>query len=224
MREKPSRCGEPRDVDRVARAGDRARPERQLVDLVEQQREPRMIAAERGGVREKEVRDEDRLRAAQVRVGRHQRVAGALGAGRQDLHERDDRLLHRRHAALQVQPQIDRDLLVARPAGVQPAAGVADARDQLALDERVHVLVVLGRGRVEERLVAAVRQHLLEPRLDRGRIRWTEHAGARERLRPRQAAAHVVLEQPAIEPERPPELEQRRVGISLEPSGPEMRH
>ncbi len=52
-----------------------------------------MIAPERGGVREIEMRGEDRLRAAQVRVGRHQRVAGTLGTRREDLHQRDDRLL-----------------------------------------------------------------------------------------------------------------------------------
>ena len=43
--------------------------------------------------------------------------------------------LQQRNAAAQVQPQIDRDLLVARAAGVQAAAGIADARHQLALDE-----------------------------------------------------------------------------------------
>ena len=46
-----------------------------------------------------------------------------------------------RDAAAQIEPQIERHLLVARSPGVQPAPGVADALDQLPLDEAVDVLV-----------------------------------------------------------------------------------
>ena len=53
--------------------------------------------------------------------------------------------LDRGDAPLQVEPEIDGDLFVARPPGVQPPAGVADPRDQFALDEGVHVLVAVSR-------------------------------------------------------------------------------
>ena len=72
----PQRRGEPGGVDRVAGAGNGARPERKLVDFRQDSVEAIVIAAERGRVREEIVRGEHGLRAAQVRVRRHQRVAG----------------------------------------------------------------------------------------------------------------------------------------------------
>ena len=134
--------GQRRGVDGVAGAGDRARAERQRVGFFARDLEPVMIAAQRGGVAQQEVRDQHRHGAAHVRVRRHQRVARPLGLVGKRGDRRPQLLLQQRNAAAQVQPQVDRHLLVARAAGVQAAAGVADARDQLALDEAVHVLVV----------------------------------------------------------------------------------
>jgi hypothetical protein len=88
------------------------------------------------------MRDEHRLGAAQVRVGRHHRVAGGRRLIGEDLDEGLERFLKQRNPPLQIKPQIQRDLLVSRTPGVQPAAGIADPLHQLALDERVHVLVV----------------------------------------------------------------------------------
>ena len=89
------------------------------------------------------MRDEHGLRAAQMRVGRHQRVAGALGQTDERLDHAGDRLRDRWRAPFQIQPQIDRDLLVARAPGVQPSAGVSDQRHELTLDERVDVFVAV---------------------------------------------------------------------------------
>ena len=83
--------GERVDVDRVAGSGDRAGAERQLVDLGEHRREAAVIAAQRRGVREEEVRGQHRLRAAQVRVRRHQRIARGLGLVGEHGRERGDR-------------------------------------------------------------------------------------------------------------------------------------
>ena len=63
----------------VAGAGDRAGSERQRVGLVARRFEPRVIAAQRRGVAQQEVRDQHRHRAPHVRVRRHQRIAGVLG-------------------------------------------------------------------------------------------------------------------------------------------------
>ena len=168
---------------------------------------------------------QDRLRAAHVRVRRHQRIARGLGLVGEHGRERGNPLLDLRDAALQVEPEIDRDLLVARPAGVQPAPGVADPRHQLALDERVHVLVVArGLGREEGRIRRRPRGDVLERGADDRRVGARQHAGALQAFGPRQASPHVVLEQAAIEPERRAELEQRRIGIAGEPAGPEVRH
>ena len=95
------------------------------------------------------MRNQHRLRATHMCVSRHQGVAG-----RSAWHERADQPhqcgLQHRNPATQVEPQIERHLIVARAAGVQPLARVADGFDQLALDEGVHVLVVA----VDERRIA----------------------------------------------------------------------
>ncbi len=101
---------------------------------------------------------------------------------------------------------------------MEAAAGVADAGDELALDEGVDVLVLLGGGRVEERLVGAGGEDVLQTLVDRRRIRGVQHAGARQRRRPGLAAAHVVLEEAAIEAERPAERDERRIGIAFKTS------
>ena len=62
------RGGESVHVDRIARAGDRAGSERQLVYLAEHRVEPIDVAAKRRAVRQQEVRDQHGLRAPQVRV------------------------------------------------------------------------------------------------------------------------------------------------------------
>ena len=55
--------------------------------------------------------------------------------------QRDDLALQDRKPAAQVQAKVQRDLLVARAAGVEPAPDVPETIDELPLDERVHVLV-----------------------------------------------------------------------------------
>ena len=183
-----------------------------------------MIAAQRRRVREKEVGDQHRLRPPQVRVRRHDRIARGHRLIAEHLNQRFDRLLQQRHAALEIQPQIQRHLLVARAAGVQPPAGLADSRHQLPLDERVHVLVVFRGVGIEEGRIRASGENLIERALDRGDFRRRQHARRVNRFSPRHAARHVVFEEPAIEPERCAEREQGGVRSALESTRPEMRH
>ena len=98
--------------------------------------------------------------------------------------------------APQIETQIERHLLVARSSGMQPLAEIADALDQLALDERVHIFV----GTVDERRLApAALEDVVERGRDHLRFRVAEHADAGERLDPRQAARDVVFEEPLVE-------------------------
>ena len=215
------RRGERLDVHRIAGTGNGAGAERQLVGLVEHHAESAVVAPERGGVRQEEVRSEDRLGASQMRVGRHQRVAGPGGAVGQHPNELHEGGLERGNPALQVQAEVERDLLVARPARVQPSARRADARDQLALDERVDVLVVPRRLGIEElRIGPAARQNLPEASPYQRGVGRRQDAGPFEPLRPREAARHVVVEQPAVEAERHAEIEERRVRFAGKSSGP----
>ena len=157
-----------------------------------------------------------------MRERRHQRVAGRRRLRRERGDDAGDAALQQRDAAPQVQPQIERHLLVARAAGVQPAPGVAEPLDEQALDEAVDVLVVA----VDKRADPS------------GRARGSPSSAVSicsasacgstparaERARPRDAAGHVVFEQPAIEAEGRAELERRRVGRGVESSGPECCH
>jgi hypothetical protein len=183
-----------------------------------------MIAPQRGAVRQEEMRDEHGLGAAKVRVRRHHRVARRHRLADQYADQRLDGGLEKRDPAFQVQPQVERDLLVPRSTGVQPAAGVADARDQLAFDERVDVLVLLGCGGIEERRIGAGGENLVERAGDRVQLRRRQHTCRVNRFRPRQASGHVVFEEAPIEPERRAETEEGGVGTALEPARPEMCH
>ena len=90
-RENPSVRASRLGVDGVAGAGNRARAERQRIGFVRRGRQPRVVAAQRRGVRQEEMRDQHRLRAAQVRVRRHQRrtrLLRLIGARRHDFHDR----------------------------------------------------------------------------------------------------------------------------------------
>ena len=169
------------------------------------------------------MRDQHRLRRPEVREGRHQRVAGRRAPARASAATtRATRLLQQRNPPPQIEPQIERHLLVARPAGVQPPAGVAEPLDEQPLDEAVHVFVGArrrtpgSRGRARGCRASAAS-------ICRASSRG-KHAGPAERPRPREAARHVVFEQAAIEAERRAELERRRIGRRVEAAGPESCH
>ena len=175
-REKPRSRGERVDVDGVARAGDRARAERQRVGLVARGREAREIAAQRRDVREKEMRDEHRLRRPEVRERRHQRVAGRRRPARRA--RRRPRATPRCSSGMRrrrySRRSSDTCSLRERP-GVQTAAGVAEPLDQQALDEAVHVLV--GAARRTPDRPGRVLEDVGERRLDWSPPRRRQHAG-----------------------------------------------
>ena len=98
---------------------------------------------------------------------------------------------------------------------MQTLAEIADALDELALDERVHVFV----GTVDERRLApAALEDVVERRRHHFGLGLVEDADAGEPLDPREAAGHVVFEQPPVEPERRPELEGNGIGLAAETS------
>ena len=122
-----------------------------------------MVAPERRRVREKEMSDQDRLRATQMRIGRHQRVA-ALRLARQDANVRCERRWSGGHTALQVKTKIERDLLVARSPCVQSPAGVTNASRPVHARQRSGRLRPAPRAQSgeERRDGPALRRDLLE--------------------------------------------------------------
>ena len=188
MREKPRSRGERVDVDGVARCR-QSRRSRAAAHRPRRAPPASRAKSRRSGAAcdEEEMRDEHRLRRAEVRERRHQRVARRRRLRRERVdHARATAALQQRNPAPQVEPQIERDLLVARSAGVQPAAGVAEPLDQLALDEAVDVLVV-ARRRTPDRARPRSRSSV-ERRLDLRRV-----LGASARRPSRSARAHARL-------------------------------
>ena len=108
--------------------------------------EPIVIAPERRDVRQEKMRDEHRLRGPEMREGRHQRVAGRPRLAGQRGNHAFDSALQQRNAAPEIEPQVDRHLLVPRAAGMQTPAGVAQPLHEQTLDEAMHIFV----GAVDE--------------------------------------------------------------------------
>ncbi len=150
-REKPRRDGEHRRVHRVVGACDGAGSERHRIGFLRRPAQPVVVAPQRRDMRQKEVRHEHGHRAPKMRVGRHDSRAGRFRlASRARRRPRRAAVCSTGNPPPEIEPQIQRDLLVARAARVQALAQVADALDELPLDERVHIFV----GTVDERGLA----------------------------------------------------------------------
>ena len=128
-----------RAIDRIGCACQRSRTERQAVDALACVEQATAVALEHFGVRQQVVAERHRLRHLHVRESRHHGGGVPLG-------ELDQRVLQpvEQHSdpidfAAQPQPGVGGDLIVARTAGVQPLAGVADQIGQALLDIQVDV-------------------------------------------------------------------------------------
>ena len=167
------------------------------------------------------MRDEHRLCRAEMGEGRHERVGRRVRLGRQRADHARHRALQERNAPAQIQPQIQRHLLVPRTARVQAAPRVAEALHQQALDEAVDVLV---RAVHERGLSQPLREDGGERVFDPARFVSRQHTGLRECPCPRDAPGHIVLEQAAVEAERGAELERGGVRRGVKTAGPQVSH
>src|SRR6185369_16174134 len=109
---------------------------------------------------------------------------------------------------------------VPRTPGMQSTSRVTDALDKLSLDEAVHVLIG---ARYAGGIAGSFRQNRLQPRNDCARVLRRQDAGGAERLRPRNAAGHVVFEEGAVESEGNAEIERSGIRGRVEAARPE-RH
>ena len=136
--------------------------------------------------------------------------ASASAKREHDERERLDLLARLGAGVEHVEPERRRDLVVARPAGMDLAAEVAE----LALDRAVHVLVL---GEIAGRVL----RDLGEPRLRLGELVVREQPGAVQPLGVLEARLAVVREELGVVgvEERP----DRRVERAADPARPE-RH
>ena len=155
-----------------------------------------MIAAEGCDLAEKVVRDQNRLCPPGVRVGGHQVLAALLRLRDKGCHQAADLRAELPDVSLQVETQVERHLLVAGPPGVEPFARLADALDQHALDKRMDVFV---RARDERGIPAALVEDRVQAPSNRLAVSRADDAGRCERLGPRQAARHVLVEEARVE-------------------------
>ena len=163
------------------------------------------------------MREKNRLSALQVRVARHRRVehlGGAVDQRRLDLGEAPADAYDR---VLQVQALVDRDLVVARAAGVELARDGADLLLEPALDVRVDVLELRAEG---EGPRLQLLPHLSEPAHDLGALGRRQEARPLERAGPGLARGEVVRPEAAVDGQRGREPLRGRIGRLAEAPPP----
>jgi hypothetical protein len=166
------------------------------------------------------MREQHRLRALEMRVAGHDRVAGVARDGRERLLEGGERGVLAVALGAQPEPEVERDLVVAAATGVELAADGADELGQPALDRHVDVFVAaLEAERVRLELLADA----LEPAAQATPLGRRQELGAHQRLHVRQAALDVVRPELAIDRERAGELLDDLRGRLVEASGPCLR-
>src|SRR5688572_9908977 len=92
-------------------------------------------------MRQKKVRHEHGHGAPKMSVRWHDGRACQFRLACEGTHHRCELLLKTGDPPAEIEPEIQRDLLVARAARVQAFAQVASALDEFPLDERVHIFV-----------------------------------------------------------------------------------
>ncbi len=145
------------------------------------------------------MRERHRLRALQMRIAGHDRRDVAPRKPNQRRAQLSNQVDHTGNFVAEIEPHVESDLIVARAPGVQLAPGLANQRDQPALDREVDVFV----GDIE--LEASIRDFTfdaLESADDRAQLVRLEQSDLREHLRMRDRPANVVPKKPPIERQR----------------------
>src|SRR5688500_16638389 len=102
-----------------------------------------------------------------------------------------------------IQPQVERNLLVARAPCMQPLAEITDTLHELALDKRVHIFI----GTVDKRRLSATSlENLFQRSRYLLRVCCIEDTCSGEPFNPCETSRHVVFKQSLVETERGTEL------------------
>ncbi len=214
---KPEIARERLAVDGEGGAREGGGAQRHHVDARAPVAEARAIALEHEDVGEQVVGQQHRLGALQVRVAGHRRLAVLLGLG-------DERALHVHQSRVhvvedvpEIEPLVQRDLIVAGAAGVELAAHRPRQLDEAALHVHVDVLELAPEREGAALELAAdpveARQQALELRLG-------DQLRPRERARPRRASGQIVGPEPPVEGQGRGEGFGGRIGPGGEAPGP----
>ena len=126
-------------VDRIAGAGECCSADRRFVQVLDGMAHARAIAAEHFDICHAVMAEGYRLGGLEVREARHDRVGVLLGAIEESGDEAGQCRFRPGKLFLHPEAEVERDLVVARTGGVQPAGGRTDQRRQPRLDVHVNV-------------------------------------------------------------------------------------
>ena len=159
----------------------------------------------------------NRLRPLQMRIAGHDGLGMRLRLFAQDLLHLQKLFDHAGNFLAQIQPEIERDLIVPASCRMQALAGVADFRGQQRLDVHVDILVVGGKRNLAR---LDLRQKLRQPLLDFLVVLRRENAAVAEHLRVRHGAGDVLLVKSLVKGNRGVEVVDQLVGLFLKASCP----
>jgi len=175
------------------------------------------VSLEGPEVGEEPVRDADRLGPAQMRVRGHEEIDRRPRLGEKGALETADLGVEPGPCTHRPEARVRRDLIVARPAGVQLPRDVPDLLVEEPLDQGMNVLV----GGILGRALGDPLPDTEKSAVKGGGLRGGEDPGPKERLHPRTTRLDVLPPHATVDGETPVELVQRRGGASLEASAPE---
>ena len=190
------RLRRPARIDRMRRAGERRGAERRFVQPRAAVGEAAAVAAEHLDIGQQMMAEGDGLRRLQVGEARHDGRGILLGAIDQRRLQVAQHRLQPVDRVAHPQPDIERDLVVARARGVQPAAGRADQLGEPRLDVEMDVLEL---GRELEAAGLDLLAHLLQPALDGTPVLRRQDSPGDQHVGMGQRARDVLRVEPAVE-------------------------
>ena len=206
-------------VERVARAGQRASPQRREVGSSTSVGQPASVALEHLDIGQQVMGQQDRL--GRLDVGRPWQncLADTLGQADQGTLELEDGDVDPVGRAAQPQPQVGGDLVVARAARMELARERPDPRRQGRLEVEVDVL----EGRIPRQHPGFdLRAQPIEPGDQRGNLVGGQQTGATQPVDMGDGADEVVHGERRVNLDRAGEVGHGSVGIARESPAPEL--
>ena len=204
-------------VYRQAGAGQGAGSERQHIDPVSAFLQALGVAVQHVVIGQQVMGQQHRLGALQVGIARHDHVAVPLGQPGQAFLERGQQLVDVLSFLAQVQADIQHDLVIAAPGGVQLAAQQTDLLGQTPLDRHVDIFV---RGQKREAVPLNLTLNPLQTLADFFSFGRGQQLLLDQHLTVGLAALDVVTGQPPVKGQGRGEGLHPGVGRRLKTSGP----
>lgn len=166
------------------------------------------------------VPERHRLGPLQMRVAGHDEIAGFQRPSAQGADELFHLFLHGGAPFFQVKAEVERDLVVPAPRGVQPPARVAEAGGELALHKGVDILGF----RVDRELPAfEVRKDPFQALLNFFRFLFLQHAALAEHFRVGHAPFDVLFRHAAVKRNRGIKIVGLLIQLFFESSRPKLQ-